>query len=149
MGSFKREAQSVKVLLDTNIILDYALERQPFWQESEQIFLLLEQGQFEGYVSASTFSDLYYIIRKQQRHEWTLTFLNRLVSVCQIATVDQTVISMALTANFKDFEDAIQYSTAAISHLDAIVIRNPQDFAEAALPIMTPDILIQEITHSA
>jgi predicted nucleic acid-binding protein len=134
----------VKVLLDTNIILDYALERQPFWQASEQIFLLLEQGQFEGYVSASTFSDLYYIIRKQRAHKWTLAFLNRLVSVCQTATVDQTVISMALTANFKDFEDAIQYSTAVVNHLDAVVT-NPQDFAEAALPIMTPDNLIQAI----
>jgi predicted nucleic acid-binding protein len=111
----------VKVLLDTNIILDYALERPPFWQASEQIFLLLEQGQFQGYVSASTFSDLYYIIRKQRGHNWTLTFLNRLVSVCQIAMVDQTVILMALTVNFRDFEDAIQYSTAVINHLDAIV----------------------------
>jgi predicted nucleic acid-binding protein len=139
----------VKVLLDTNIILDYALERSPFWQASEQIFLLLEQGQFQGYVSASTFSDPYYIIRKQRGHNWTLTFLNRLVSVCQIAMVDQTVILMALTVNFGDFEDAIQYSTAVINHLDAIVTRNPQDFAEAALPIMTPDSLIQEIiTHS-
>lgn len=148
MGSVEREIRPVKVLLDTNIILDYALGRPPFWQASEQIFLLLEQGQFQGYVSASTFSDLYYIIRKQKGHNWTLTFLNRLVSVCQIAMVNQTVILMALTVNFRDFEDAIQYSTAVINHLDAIVTRNPQDFAEAALPIMTPDILIQEITHS-
>jgi predicted nucleic acid-binding protein len=146
VGSIKREAQSVKVLLDTNIIVDYALERHPFWQESEQIFLLLEQRQFQGYVSASTFSDLYYIICKQRRHEWTLTFLNRLVSVCQIATVDQTVISMALTANFKDFEDAIQYSTAVINHLDAVVTRNSQDFVDVALPIMPPDVLIQAVT---
>jgi predicted nucleic acid-binding protein len=148
VGSVKREAQPVKVLFDTNIILDYALERQPFWQASEQIFLLLEQEQFEGYVSASTFSDLYYIIRKQQGHEWTLTFLNRLVSVCHIATVDQTVISMALTANFRDFEDAIQYSTAVMSQLNAIVTRNPQDFAGAALQIITPDALIQELINS-
>lgn len=138
----------MKVLLDTNIILDYALERQPFWEVSEQIFLLLEQGRFEAYVSASTFSDLYYIIRKQRRHEWTLTFLNRLVRLCQVATVDQAVVSMALTANFRHFEDAIQYSTAVINHLDAIATRNSQDFAEAALRIMAPDTLIQELGNS-
>jgi predicted nucleic acid-binding protein len=148
MGSIEREARPVKVLLDTNIILDYALERQPFWQASEQIFLWLEQEQFEGYVSASTFSDLYYIICKQQGHEWTLTFLNRLVSICHIATVDQTVISMALTANFRDFEDAIQYSAAVINQLDAIVTRNPQDFVRTASRIMTPDALIQELSNS-
>lgn len=54
----------MKVLLDTNIIVDNALERQPFWETSEQVLLLVEQGQVEGYISASTFGDLYYIIRK-------------------------------------------------------------------------------------
>ncbi len=148
MGSSKREAQSVRALLDTNIILDYALERQPFWQASEQIFLLIEQGQFEGYISASTCGDLYYIIRKQRGHEWAIAFLNRLVNLCYIAAVDQTVISMALTTNFKDFEDAIQYSTAVIARLDAIVTRNPQDFVGATLQIMSPDALIQALTYS-
>ncbi len=54
----------MKVLLDTNIIVDDALERQPYLQASEQVLLLVEQGQVEGYISASTFSDLYYIIPK-------------------------------------------------------------------------------------
>jgi len=52
----------VKVLLDTNIIIDHALQRQPFWEASEQILAAIEQKQIEGYISASTFSDLYYII---------------------------------------------------------------------------------------
>lgn len=54
----------MKVLLDTNIIIDDALERQPFWDASEQVLSLIEQRQIEGYISASTFSDLYYIIRR-------------------------------------------------------------------------------------
>ncbi len=55
---------------------------------------------------------------------------------------------MALTANFRDFEDAIQYSTAVINQLDAIVTRNPQDFAVTAPQILTPNQLIQELTDS-
>jgi predicted nucleic acid-binding protein len=54
----------VKILLDTNIIVDDALEREPFLEVSEQVLVLVEQGQVEGYISASTFSDLYYIIRR-------------------------------------------------------------------------------------
>jgi predicted nucleic acid-binding protein len=136
----------MKVLLDTNIVIDYALERQPFWQNSEQIFLLLQQGSFAGYISASTVSDLYYIIRKPRGHTWTLNFLERLVQFCSVATVDRTVITTAFSANFKDFEDAIQYATAVANQLDAIVTRNPSDFTSATgLQILTPDQLIQSI----
>ena len=65
----------MKVLLDTNIIVDVALERQPYLEDSEQVLLLVEQQQVEGYISASTFSDLYYIIRRGRGREWTLEFL--------------------------------------------------------------------------
>jgi predicted nucleic acid-binding protein len=138
----------VTVLLDTNIIVDVALERQPHFEASQQVLLLVEQGQIEGYISASTFGDLYYIIRRSRGREWTTDFINWLVTYCQIATVNQAVIRMALTSNFRDFEDAIQYATAVINQLDAIVTRNPQDFLVTTPRIMTPNQLIQELTNS-
>lgn len=137
----------MKVLLDTNIIVDDALEREPFWEASEQVLLLVEQRQVEGYVSASTFGDLYYIIRRGRGRDWTLNYLRRLITFCQVATVDQTAIAMALATNFKDFEDAIQYSTAVVNQLDAIVTRNPQDFPVTTPRILTPEQLIQ-LTNS-
>jgi predicted nucleic acid-binding protein len=145
MGSIEGETQLVKVLLDTNVIIDYALERQPFWQYSEQIFLLVEQQRLVGYVSASTFGDLYYIIRKQRGHDWTLGFLTRLAQFCQVATVNQAVIMMALKAQFGDFEDAIQYAAALDSQVDVIVTRNPKDFVVNVPRVLTPDRLIQEL----
>jgi predicted nucleic acid-binding protein len=138
----------VKILLDTNIIIDNALEREPFWNASEQVLLLIEQGKIAGYISASTFSDLYYIIRKARGRDWTLSYLNQLITFCQIATVNQAVITMAFTTNFKDFEDAIQYSTAVVNQLDAIITRNPQDFPVVTPRILTPDQLIEELTNS-
>ena len=136
------------VLLDTNIIVDVALERQPYFEASQQVLLLIEQGQIQGYISASTFSDLYYIIRRSRGREWTTDFINWLVTYCQIATVNEAVIRMALTTNFRDFEDAIQYATAVINQLDAIVTRNPQDFPVTTPRILTPNQLIQELTNS-
>ncbi|MCL1469203.1 PIN domain-containing protein [Argonema antarcticum] len=135
----------MKVLLDTNIILDSAIERQPFVYESDRIFLLIEQQKFEGYVSASTFGDLYYLIRKAKGRDLALYFLINLANLCRIANVNEAAISIALTANFRDFEDAIQYSTAVINQLDAIVTRNPQDFTNVSLRILTPTQLIQEL----
>lgn len=138
----------MKILLDTNIILDDALEREPFLEASEQVLVLVEQGQVEGYISASTFSDLYYIIRRARGREWTLTYLRQLVNFCQVATVDSTAINMALNLNFRDFEDAIQYSAAVLNHLDAIITRNPGDFPVTVPRIITPEQLIEELTNS-
>lgn len=137
----------MRVLLDTNIIVDVALERQPYFGDSETVVSLVEQGQIEGYISASTFSDLYYIIRKEKGRNLTLEFLREISAFCQVATVNQDAINMALGANFRDFEDAIQYSTAIINNLDAIVTRNPQDFPVATPRILTPQQLIQELTN--
>lgn len=99
----------MKVLLDTNIILDVALQRQPYFDESDRVLSLVEQKQVEGYVSASTYSDLYYLIRKERGREWALNYLRGLAIICRIAAVNEAAIAMALTINFKDFEDAIQY----------------------------------------
>ena len=138
----------MKVLIDTNVIVDVALEREPFYAESDRILTFVEEGQIQGYVSASTFSDLYYIIRRDKGRDWTLDFLRQLATFCQVATVDNSVISIALTCNFKDFEDAIQYSTAVINLIDAIVTRNPGDFPVNTPRIVTPNQLIQELTDS-
>lgn len=137
----------MRVLLDTNVIVDVALERHPFYNQSIQALSFVYRRQIEGYVSASTFSDLYYIIRKEKGRVSALDFLRRLSTLCQIATVNQDAINMALGANFRDFEDAIQYSTAIINNLDAIVTRNPQDFPVATPRILTPQQLILELTN--
>jgi predicted nucleic acid-binding protein len=138
----------VKVLIDTNVIVDVALEREPFYAESDRILTLAEEAQIQGYVSASTFSDLYYIIRRDKGRDWTLEFLRQLATFCQVATVDNSVISIALTCNFKDFEVAIQYSSAVINLIDAIVTRNPRDFPVNTPRIVTPNQLILELTDS-
>ena len=139
----------MKILLDTNIIVDVALERQPYFADSDRVLSLVEQKQLEGYISASTFSDLYYIIRKDKGRNSTLVFLRRIATFCQIATVDRAAITMALTVNFSDFEDAIQYSTAVLNQLDAIITRNPADFPVVSPRILTPTQLIQELTNSS
>lgn len=133
----------MKILLDTNVLVDAALERQQFFENSLEVLTRIHQGQLEGYISASTISDLYYIVRKEKGKALTLEFINDIVTFCQIATIDDAAIKMALGLNFRDFEDAIQYSVAVINHLEAIVTRNPQDFEDIPLQILTPAQLIE------
>lgn len=139
----------MKILIDTNVIVDVALERHPFYSESLQVLSFVYHQEIEGYISASTFSDIYYIIRKEKGRDSALNFLRGIATFCRVATVDTAAINMALGTNFRDFEDAIQYSTAIVNQLDAIVTRNPQDFPVAIPRIMTPEQLIQEITNSS
>jgi len=138
----------VKVLLDTNIIVDVAIEREPFFGDSEQVLTFVEEGRIEGYISASTFGDLYYIIRRDKGRNMALEFLSNIATFCQVATVDRAAITMALTANFRDFEDAIQYGTARVNQLDAIITRDVADFPVTTPRIITPAQLIQELTNS-
>ncbi len=135
----------MKILIDTNIIVDVALIRQPFFDDSDRILVFSEQGSLQGYISAATFGDLYYLLRKSRGKDWTLRFLRRLATFCQIATVDDAVIRQALAGDFKDFEDAIQYNAAIASQIDGIVTRNPTDFVNTVIPIFTPQKLIEVI----
>lgn len=122
----------MRVLLDTNIIIDVALERQPFYTSSVQVLTFAYRDTVDAFISASTASDIYYLIRKAKGHEATLEFLRIIASFCRIATVDQTVISNALTSSFKDFEDAVQYETAIANQLEAIATGNCRPEARAS-----------------
>ncbi len=134
----------MKILLDTNVILDYALIRFPFFDWADQIFSLIEQTQFEGYVSASTFTDLYYIMRKPRGKEWTLNFLQELTELCAILPTNDRIIEEALKNHYEDFEDDVQYYTAVFNQLDAIITRNPSDFPNSSLSILTSEQLIEQ-----
>jgi predicted nucleic acid-binding protein len=135
----------MKILIDANVLLDVALERQPFFKDSDHILALCEQKTLTGYVSASSFSDLFYILRKSKGKSLAIDFLRNIVSFCAIATVNDSIIRQALAGDFKDFEDAIQYNAAIASQLDGVVTRNPQDFTNSTIPVFTPEKLIETI----
>ncbi len=134
----------MKILVDTNVLLDIALERQPFFADSLQVLSLIFHKQLEGYLSASTVSDLYYIIRRNKGHAPSIDFIRRILTFCRVAVVDQDAIESALDSNFGDFEDAIQHSTAIINQLDLIVTRNPNDYTDSTIQILTPIQLLGE-----
>jgi predicted nucleic acid-binding protein len=145
MGGSEGEIRFMKILIDTNILVDVALERQPFFVDSDYILGLVEERAIEGFIAASSVSDLFYILRKSKGKKLAIQFLQTIFLFCQIATVDNAVIRQALMQNWDDFEDAIQYETAIASNLDGIVTRNPKDFSEATIPIFIPSKLIETI----
>jgi len=132
----------MKVLIDTNIILDLALTRANFYQEADEIFNLIEEGKIIGFVSATTLTDIYYILTKQKGKQFAFEFLKHLTTVCKINSITESIIIKALNNIYKDFEDDIQYYSAITNNLDAIVTRNVQDFPQNNLAILQPSELI-------
>jgi predicted nucleic acid-binding protein len=139
----------VKVLIDTNIVLDLILEREPFIETAITIFEQVEQGTIQGYIAATTITNIFYIVRKIKGREVALTAINRLLVGLHFCPVDHQVIQVALALNLDDFEDGIQLACATINQLPAIVTRDPKDFVDSALTIYSPSDFLNKIQSNS
>ncbi len=128
----------MRVLLDTNVVLDYLLARDPFAQIATEILLAAENVEFEPFVSAITPVNLYYIARKLRGDAEARKAVKGLLAICQIAITDRAILFDALALPMKDYEDAVQTASARAVSLDAIVTRNLDDYANADFSILTP-----------
>lgn len=131
----------MKVLFDTNIILDVLLNREPFVEVSANLLSLVENKEIEGYLCATTITTLDYLIAKISNRKKAKNEIKKLISLFHISPVDSIVIELALNSEFKDFEDAVQYFAGECSKVDSLVTRNIKDFKQAKLPVNTPDEL--------
>ena len=138
--------------IDTDVIVDFLTDRKPFSIESAKIFSLIDQKKIKGCVSSLSFSNLYYVLRKFGTHKKVINSLQELSEMVDIFKVDSDIIKSALTSDFKDFEDSIQYFTA-LEHkkLDCIITRNIKDYKDSTIPVMTPEtflVTFENITSS-
>lgn len=127
-----------RILIDTNICIDVALIRKPFVSDSLQIINLSQSGKIDAYVAAHTFDTMFYVLRKKYSVQQRYDLLNEFRSVFNIAAVTQEIIDNALKLEWPDFEDAIHYLAALAVGCEAIVTRNPKDFHEISIPVLSP-----------
>ena len=135
----------MKILIDTNVVLDLLLEREPFLETAILLFEKIERGNFTGYVAATTITNIFYIIRKTEGREAALAAINRLLSGLHFCAVDRHTVETALGLGLKDFEDSIQLACATLNQLDGIVTRDRKDFIGSPLPIYSPAELLSQI----
>ena len=136
----------MKILIDTNIALDHLLKREPFCREAEKI-IGLTHGGVGVYLSASSITDIYYITRKVLGDkDSAMTLLKSLLRAVGVASVSYDEIRRAISLDWNDFEDAVQYASGESLNVDCLVTRNKDDFASAHLPVMTPAELIGAIS---
>ncbi|MFW6275884.1 MAG: PIN domain-containing protein [bacterium] len=129
-----------RVLIDTDVILDFFFDRKPFSDNAAQVLALCESKEITGHITSVIIRNVYYLLRQTAKHEKVVDKLNQLISITEVLTTDKKTIIRALNSPFKDFEDALQnYSAEIIGDLDVIVTRNTKDFKSSASGVMTPE----------
>jgi predicted nucleic acid-binding protein len=128
-----------KILIDSDVILDFFFDRLPFSESASEILMLCEKNEISGYVTPVIISNLYYLLRKNSKHEKVIDHLRKLLNILETATMNKQVVLNALNSNFIDFEDALQNYTAEFQNeIQVIVTRNTKDFKTSRLSVMAP-----------
>ncbi len=136
----------MRVLIDTNIVLDFLLQREPFLQDAELLFQTIDSGQVTGYVTATTLTDIFYIARRHTRSlETARQAVSEILVIMEICPVNRIVLESAFNSGLIDFEDAIQIACAANQGLDAILTRDTQDFGNTSVPALSVQDFLQRL----
>jgi len=128
----------VKVLLDTNVILDVLLNHQPHVEGAKPLFSSIENGFLAGYLCATTVTTISYLMAKVVGRAQAQREIQKLLKLFEIAPVTKTVLDSALVAGFSDFEDAVLYEAARQIEIDAIITRDTKDFKKSMIPVYSP-----------
>jgi len=136
----------MRVLFDTNVILDLLLARQPFVTDAARLFGIAERREIDGFLCATTTTTIYYLLSKAAGDGIARSSIERLLRFLDIAPVNRAVLDSALALVFADFEDAVLHEAARSAGVDAIVTRNGQDFRQATLPVYAPVALLAALT---
>lgn len=138
----------MKVMCDTNIILDVLLDQEPFAESSDKILRLCEAGKIEGYTTASCITDIFYIVKKHL-HSSELGYgaIEKLLEILDVCDVTDRQVREALRLRKPDFEDTLVVVCAKSISCDCIVTRDAKGFVDCGIPCFAPEDLLQEVNR--
>lgn len=133
----------MKILFDTNIILDLLLDRKPFVHHAQTLFEKVESGKIEGYLGATTITTLDYLLTKSLSDKEAKKIIKKLLKLFEVAPINRLILEDAVDSALLDFEDAVLHSAAIHSGIQAIVTRDEKGFNKAQLAIYSPEGLLK------
>ncbi len=135
----------MRVLVDTNVVLDVLLKRQPFAQDAAEVFALVETSAIKGFLCATTVTTLDYLLRQTLTSVKARQALKKLLDLFEIAPVNRPVLEQALASKISDFEDAVLEQSGLVAAVDVITTRNIKDFQKSSLPVLDPPELLSTV----
>ena len=138
-----------KLLIDTDVILDFFFDRKPYSDCASQVLSLCETEKIMGFISPVICLNVYYILRQTAPHDKVIEKLKQLLMILHVLAMDKDVVLQALHSGFTDFEDALQNAAAIrAKNINAILTRNVKDYKKSELGIMTPDDYLKQLSNS-
>ena len=128
----------MRVIIDTNVVLDVLLEREPFAKAAVNVFCLVEESRIEAFLCATTITTIDYLLIQSLPASKARNALRKLISLFEIATVNRPVIERALVSKIRDFEDAVLEEAGQMAGVDGVVTRNTKDFKGCVLKVFEP-----------
>lgn len=125
----------MRILLDTNIVLDLFLDREPFSEDAAKIFSKIESGEIKGYLCTTTVNTISYFLQKSLSPQVFQNTLKDILSMFEIAEVNKRILMTAQSSVFNDYEDAVIHESARKIKAEAIITRNKKDFANSKIAI--------------
>ena len=128
----------MRVVVDTNVVLDVLLNRRPFVRTAVEIFALAERSEIDAFLCATTITTVDYLLCQALGRQESRQELHRLLSLFEIAPVNRAVVEEALRSTIEDFEDAVLEQSGRLAAVEAIITRNTRDFRRASLKALDP-----------
>ena len=137
----------MKLLLDTNVVLDVLLQRVPWVEHAQAIWQAHDQKQITAFVTATTITDIFYIARRGHSYEKANQAIDACLKAFEICSVNKQALILARAFPGNDFEDNLQIACATIAGLDGIVTRNPVDFSQSAITVLSPEEIVEQLKN--
>ena len=131
-----------QVFVDTDVCLDLLSGREPFNTSAEILFSMADNKRIKIHVSALSFSNIDYVLRSQYSSKHSRQIMGKFKTLVNVLKIDTKTIDLAISSDFNDFEDAIQYACAIEHNLKIIITRNLKDFKKSSIPVMSPETFI-------
>lgn len=128
-----------KLFVDTDIILDLLSYREPFYIHSANLFSAADKNEIKLFVSSLSFANLNYILYRQFSAEQARKKLFKFKTLVTVLAVTDKIVELALSSDFKDFEDALQYFSATENNIKILLTRNLKDYKNAEISILTAE----------
>ncbi len=129
-----------KVFIDTNILIDLLADRRPYSKNAIEIFELAEKGEIVIYMTSLSLMNTHYALKKYLDERTIRQSFLELLQIIKLVALDYAIISKALKAKNKDFEDSVQmHSAYSISEINCLITRNTKDFKDCEIDVFTPE----------
>ena len=132
----------MKLLFDTNVLIDFLLDRGPFADAAADLLSRADRGEIQGLACANSFTTIFYLAQKAVGRADARRHVAALLSILEVAPVNRTTLERAANSPSADFEDAVIVEAGRQANAECIVTRNERDFAKSPIPAHSPQALV-------